>query len=208
VHPKSFGTSEEFARTRPTITRIPRGIRVQRWVANPISADSGSPLSREKGAYAEREVWQSYDYLVPGILLMYNGLYPRGTADRVGRREPRPEDGEPLDENFTSQAVTPLTASRSRYFFSWGPRTRAGSGPAADMMLEVAKVAFAEDKAVIEGQQRIIDFDPGRKELLTSADAGPVMMRRVIEELVKAEREERAWPVATREPTSPPTSAY
>ncbi len=189
VHPKSFGTSEEFARTRPNVARIPRGIRVQRWVSNPVAADSGSPLSKDNGAYAEREVWQTYDYLAPGILLMYNGLYPTGTADRLRRREPRPEDGEPLDENFTSQAVTPMTAASSRYFYSWGPRARQGSAPVADMMLELAKVAFAEDKTVIEAQQRIINFDPHRQELLTSADLGPVQMRRVIEELLNAERE-------------------
>ena len=188
VHPKSFGTSEEFARTRPDVIRLPRGIRVQRWVTNPLNAESGSPLSQSDGAYAAREVWQTYDYLVPGILLMYNGLYAPGTAERLGRREPRPEDGEPLDENFTSQAVTPMTASSSRYFYSWGPRAREGSGPIADMMLDLAKLAFAEDKAVIEGQQRIINFDPGRQEMLTSADAGPVKMRRVIEELLNAER--------------------
>lgn len=188
VHPKSFGTSEEFARTRPQVTRSPRGIRVQRWVENPIDASSGSPLSRKAGAHAAREVWQSYDYLAPGILLMYNALYPPGTAAQLSRREPGPGDVPPLDENSTSQAVTPMTATTSRYFYSWGPRTGEGGDAAADLMMEVAKVAFLEDKTMIEAQQRIIDFDPERKELLTSADLGPVQMRRVIAEMTQAER--------------------
>jgi Vanillate O-demethylase oxygenase C-terminal domain len=40
---------------------------------------------------------------------------------------------------------------------------------------------------MIEAQQESIDLDPMRAEILTSADAGPVRMRRVIEELCKAQ---------------------
>ena len=62
--------------------------------------------------------------------------------------------------------------------------------------LGVAQKAFAEDRAMIEGQQRIIDFDPNRRERLTSADLGPTQMRRVIDELLEAEREPVAEPLA------------
>lgn len=41
---------------------------------------------------------------------------------------------------------------------------------------------------MIEAQQRTIDKDPNRRELLTSADAGPVLMRKVIDRLIKQER--------------------
>jgi hypothetical protein len=34
-------------------------------------------------------------------------------------------------------------------------------------------MAFAEDKHLIEAQQRVINLDPDWRELLTSADAGP-----------------------------------
>lgn len=187
VHARSFGTSEEFARTRPTITRIPRGIRVQRWVANAINAESGSPLSGSRSQLVDNEQWQTYDYLAPGILLMYNAAYPRGTAERLRRSEPQRERDGPLTESFTSQAVTPLTDTSSRYFFSWGPRSGEGSDAMADMMYQVATVAFGEDKDIIEAQQRIINLDPDRKELLNSADLGPTQMRQVIADLIKAE---------------------
>jgi vanillate O-demethylase monooxygenase subunit len=186
VHPKSFGTSEEFARTRPTIMAISRGIRVQRWVLNAIVAEANA-AALETSAVAGNELWQSYDFLAPGILLMYNAVYPPGTAARLGSREPVKSDGEPLSSSFTSQAVTPMTGKTSRYFFSWGPNAGEGSDAAAEQMLEIAKLAFAEDKRIIEAQQRVIDLDPGRRELLTSADAGPTRMRRVLDDLMKAE---------------------
>jgi phenylpropionate dioxygenase-like ring-hydroxylating dioxygenase large terminal subunit len=53
--------------------------------------------------------------------------------------------------------------------------------------MNIAQVAFGEDKRMIEAQQESIDLDPTRAELLTSADAGPVRMRRVIEDLCKAQ---------------------
>jgi phenylpropionate dioxygenase-like ring-hydroxylating dioxygenase large terminal subunit len=54
-------------------------------------------------------------------------------------------------------------------------------------MMNIAQVAFGEDKRMIEAQQESIDLDPTRAEVLTSADAGPMRMRRVIEELCKAQ---------------------
>jgi vanillate O-demethylase monooxygenase subunit len=187
VHAESFGTSEEFAATRPAVTRIPRGIRVQRWVDNAINQDSDSPLAKQDHRLTDNEQWQTYDFLVPGILLMYNAAFPRGTAARLLHREPLKGQAEPVAESFTSQAVTPLTDGKSRYFYSWGPRSGEGSDAMADMMYEVACRAFAEDKTIIEAQQRIINADPHRRELLLSADLGPTRMRRVIEDLVNEE---------------------
>jgi vanillate O-demethylase monooxygenase subunit len=93
----------------------------------------------------------------------------------------------PLAENFTSQAVTPITGKTSRYFFSWGPRSGEGSDAVADAMLQLAHMAFGEDKAIIEAQQRSIDTAPGQKEVLTSADVGPMQMRAVLQRLMREE---------------------
>jgi vanillate O-demethylase monooxygenase subunit len=186
VHPNSFGTSEEFARTRPAVTVVPRGIRVQRWVINAmIDQNDARP---ERGRVAGNELWQTYDFLAPGILLMYNAVYPPGTAQRLSNREPDASVGEPISHSFTSQAVTPMTERTSRYFYSWGPNRGEGSDAVAEAMMGIAQIAFGEDKKMIEAQQESIDVDPTRNEVLTSADAGPMRMRRVIEELVGAEK--------------------
>ena len=182
VHANSFGATEAFARTRPTVERLERGVRIWRWMNNGVRNDAPRVHRR-----AEGDTWQTYDFLAPGVLLMLTATYPEGTAERFGQRPPEPGVVEPLAENFTSQAVTPLSEKTSRYFFSWGPRAGVGSDTLADAMLELAHMAFSEDKAMIEAQQRSIDLAPGQKEVLTSADVGPMQMRAVLQRLMREE---------------------
>ena len=186
VHAKSFGASPEFAYTRPNIELLERGIRVWRWVFEGASEDS--ELARKTGADTNKgDRWQSYDFLAPGILLMHSAYYPPGTAEGLGFK-PAPM-GTPgaLQETFTSQAVTPVTDKTSRYFFNWGPRSGPGAEEMAANLMLVAGVAFAEDKAIIEAQQKVIDLDPDRREVLTSADVGPTQFRAVLQRLAKAD---------------------
>jgi vanillate O-demethylase monooxygenase subunit len=185
VHRNSFGANEDFARTRPTVERLDRGVRIWRWMKSAVREDAPTRVHRT----ADGDNWQSYDFLAPGVLLMHTAIFPEGTAERCGQKPPdlpRLQD-EILSEHFTSQAVTPLTETTSRYFFSWGPRSGEGSDALADSMLQLAHMAFGEDKVMIEAQQRIIDMGPPQKEVLTSADVGPMQMRAVIERLIKAD---------------------
>lgn len=183
VHANSFGATEAWARIRPNVRRIARGIRVSRWLASPEALSGDGKSTSLAKSDATTALWQSYDFLAPGILLMTTATYPLESMpeDRVS-----PPTGEPLSANFTSQAVTPLGDRKSRYFFSWGPRRIDGGDEMADKMYDVALMAFAEDRTIIEAQQRVIDKRPG-KEMLTSADVGPVQMRAVIRQMAKAE---------------------
>ena len=181
VHANSFGAGEGLARTRPNIERLDRGVRIWRWMTSDPNEEA--PVHRR----AAGESWQTYDFLAPGILLMHTAVCPEGTAERFGHGKPDLSQVEVLAENFTSQAVTPTGEKSARYFFSWGPRAEEGSDAVADAMMTVAQMAFGEDKAMIEAQQRSIDTMPPQKEVLTSADAGPMQMRSVIERLVKAD---------------------
>ena len=183
VHANSFGATEAFARTRPTVERLERGVRIWRWMSDGLREDAPTSVHRR----AEGDNWQSYDFLAPGVLLMHTAVCPPGTAERFGGKPPDFSQVTPLAENFTSQAVTPMTERTSRYFFSWGPRAGEGADALADSMLELAHQAFAEDKEIIEAQQKVINLDPGRKEVLTSADVGPTQMRSVLERLMRAE---------------------
>ncbi|MDB6009331.1 MAG: hypothetical protein JWL65_1581 [Gammaproteobacteria bacterium] len=184
LHVNSFGAPEEFALTRPNIERLERGLRFWRWIDTP----SRPPLEAQDPAVApEVDSWQTYDYLAPGVLVMRSGVYPKGSAARFQRKPPDSSIA-PLTERVTSQAVTPMTDKTTRYFFSAGTPVGPGSEDQADRMLKIAAMAFDEDKQMIEAQQAVIDRDPGRKEMLIPADAGPVQMRRVLERLIAAER--------------------
>jgi len=186
VHANSFGATEAWARTRPDITRLDRGIRVQRWMQDGVRSDITRPDQMERKP-GETDHWQTYDYLAPGILLMASAVLPAGTKERFGGGEPDLNLVKPLNHNFTSQAVTPMTDTTSRYFFSWGPRREEGSDAVAEAMLKVAHMAFTEDRIMIEAQQRILNTTPPRKDILTSADVGPMQMRSVIDRLIKVE---------------------
>jgi len=108
------------------------------------------------------------------------------------RGEP-PELDSPA-ESFTTQAVTPLTEKTARYFYIVGSRRR-GEETVYDMT--TYDQGFAEDKAMIEAQQRNIDASPGQRFRPTSADQAVLLFNRLVEKL---EREEPS----TLCTTSPP----
>ena len=177
VHSASFGANEEWARTRPKVTQLPRGIRFERWVRGQSGMRSaGEPV----------DVWSSYEYHVPGILLMPSASYAAGTADRLGDAPP-PPDLPKTGVTFTSQAVTALTDTTSRYFFSWGPHRDHGDEALRDMLMGLAGMAFAEDKTMIEAQQRVIDLDPSRRPMPATFDKGVVLFQRLVERLARDE---------------------
>lgn len=179
VHPASFGADEEWSRTRPKVTQLERGVRFERWVRNQKGMRGGM-------AGQPVDVWSSYEYHVPGILLMPSASYPAGTADRLGDAPP-PPDLPASGVTFTSQAVTALTDRTSRYFFSWGPHREHGDEGLRDLLMGIAAQAFAEDKTMIEAQQRVIDRDPSHPVMPTTGDRGVILFNRLVERLARAE---------------------
>jgi len=181
VHANSFGAGEEWARERPTVTQLPLGVRVERW----IIMQPGKPGR----SYAQPvEHYASYDFLLPGILLMSGGEFSLGTKDQLDGKPPN------LDlaiggVTFTSQAVTPLTAKTSRYFFSWGPHRKFGDAALRDALMAIAGKAFAEDRTIIEAQQRVIDATPEPRIMPTSADRAITLFNQLSAKRLRAEEE-------------------
>lgn len=181
VHANSFGATDAWALHRPTVKRIARGIRVTRWLPSDEALKDGTPgMAATNQATA---MWQTYDYVVPGVLLMYSATYP---IDGMPEDRISPPEGKPLAANFTSQALTPMGEKSTRYYFSSGPRAVDGGADMAEAMFKIAQMAFNEDREMIEAQQRNIDLRQ-TQEVLTSADVGPIQMRSVIRQMFKAE---------------------
>jgi vanillate O-demethylase monooxygenase subunit len=189
VHANSFGATEDWARTRPRVSVLERGVRFERWIPS-------SPRMRGRPDQGLCDVWSSYDFLVPGILLMGGGSYPEGTAERFGFGAPDP-DLPAKGVTFTSQAVTPMQAKTARYFFSWGPRSSGDSAADValrDVLMGIAAQAFAEDRVTIEAQQQVIDLEPGRRPMPTTADHGVLAYHKLVDAMVAREA-----PAAARE---------
>jgi len=176
AHEKTLGLgSPQWADERPRIIRLDRGVRVQRWLRNQVRG------------YVRNEtydMWNAYDFLVPGIFLMRTAWYAPGTADRL---QLKPPTEAPVFLRCDEQAVTPTTARSSRYFFATGARSGDIDQTQLDRMYGVVEAAFGEDKDIIEAQQIVIDRDPTRRMLPTSFDAGPTQFRRILQEMVERE---------------------
>lgn len=180
VHATSFGAGAVFADERPNLEALPRGVRFSRWVigtAGPVGRKNDTPVDN----------FMTYDFLIPGVLLMWSGSFPTGTAQRLDFA--RPDFAEAIaGVTFTSQAVTPTGDKTARYFFSWGPHREHGDEALRDFLMTLADQAFGEDKVMIEAQQKVIDRTTDPRVMPTAHDRGVTLFNRLVERLSKQER--------------------
>lgn len=181
VHAGSFGAGEGWAQTQPSITPLPRGVRVSRWVE-----DQPRSNSRPDIAVTRVDHWSTYDYLVPGVLLSYAHTYPVGVAKQYPEGQP-PAEVAPVYSVVTAQAVTPIDEGRTRYFFSRGVARHEADDARLNKIMDVTKQAFEEDRQMIEAQQKVLRLAGGEKMFVTAADRALIMFRRTHERLLKAE---------------------
>ena len=183
VHANSFGAGPQFAESLPKLERLARGVRYTRW-----STDTYGQSSRKSDVPVDS--FMSYDFLVPGVLLMWSGNYPSGTARRMDFAPPAMEEAIG-NVTFTSQAVTPMRERTARYFFNWGPLREHGGEPLRDQLMQLAGVAFGEDKVMIEAQQQVIDRTREPRVMPTAHDKGVTLFNRLVEKLAKQDGEVR-----------------
>lgn len=185
VHEASFQLAAGFAEIIPEVIRLERGIEVHRWIR------AGGATLRQLGITDATDQMSSYRYLVPGVLLLSNRFYPAGTAERSGALPP-PAEVPPLADMFSAQAVTPLSARTCRYHFVSGIRAGPGAAAFVDSHFRMLRTVFAEDQAMIEAQQAMIDTDPAARMMpFTRHDRAPVMMRSIITEMTAQEQAEQ-----------------
>jgi vanillate O-demethylase monooxygenase subunit len=177
AHENTLGQDmPQWADERPRMLPIERGLRVQRWIKDHL------PRGFMKKKVGERaDVWNSYDFVFPGLFLQRTSFYPAGTA----AKSPNGLTTEaPLFYRIDEQAVTPVSGRASRYFYAAGARAEDIDSERLERLFAVTETAFGEDKALIEAQQKMIDLDPGRRMIPTNSDAGPTRFRKLVDELL------------------------
>ena len=184
VHPATFGTTESWATMPAKISALPRGVRYELWLEDQPNMVGGGG--------GRVDPWTTYDMLVPGIFMLRNTIYPVGTAKACNHEAPGP-DVKPLFDAYTCQAATPTGSATARYFYSWGPHSSVGDENVRDMLMGVARQAFAEDQAMIEGQQRVLNVTPNPRIMPTAGDRPVVLFNQI---LAKLAREEQAGEAA------------
>ena len=64
----------------------------------------------------------------------------------------------------------------------------------ATTLMELAAIAFGEDKTMIEAQQKVIDRTPDARIMPTAHDKGVTLFTRLVKRMAKAESEAAAAP--------------
>ena len=180
VHENTLGRkSLSWGRAQPLVTPLERGVRVQRWL-RATTAASYAPVP----AGTRVDQWSSYDFVVPGVFLLTSTGFPVGTAERLPEG---PAGVEPLYTTVTSQAVTPITEKSTIYYYSGGQPAKETSDEKIRFQIEFFGVAFNEDKAMIEAQQKIIDDTQGETMMTLSFDRSVAQYRRLMAKLIEAD---------------------
>lgn len=177
VHETTLGaaTGGGWSDDMPRIIPKDRGIRFERWFV-------GKPASPNNPKLVD--TWNTYDYHAPGIFIMESRSYPHGQAAACAMATPT---AEPMTYRVEQQAVTPISITRTRYLFASGFDARMPA-KLLDPIFETVMAAFAEDRAIIEAQQRIWDVTDAEAPMaFLPQDKGPAMMRRILKRLIKAE---------------------
>ena len=159
---------------------IDRGVRNDSWIRGKTSL---MPDAAPPG-----DIWIRVDYMVPGIFIQRVFLYPEGTINYDGPIPPGPEII-PISDFMSCQAVTPTTERTTRYFYSVGNQAYDMEVTEADAKFKIVEAAFGEDTVMIEAQQRMIDFHPGKRMNWIDADRGLNLFRSLMNRLMTDERD-------------------
>jgi phenylpropionate dioxygenase-like ring-hydroxylating dioxygenase large terminal subunit len=180
VHTHTLGGSEEYAyKSKPTaIERLEDGFRVERWHMNAPTPPYHKKVSPKPERVDRRNIARMY---VPGIFFMETLLSPAGAGAEKGNVEG-------AKQYRNCQFFTPET-KRSTHFFWDYLHDYELDDPNIALSLNKSMIeGFLEDKYLIEGQQEVLDADPGFKMNAIVADAPLAHFRRTLGKLIDAER--------------------
>jgi len=181
VVPAAEGPLKPYTASGSAAKPVDRGVRVESWVSGPLARTVSLPKKVPDG-----DLWTRVDFLAPGILIAIDQMYPYGVAEECKSLPPGPERVS-LCDSMSIQAVTPMTARKTRYFYSFGLRASEVEAGESDAIWQLAKEAFSEDLRMIEAVQRTIDTHPRDRMGGIAADRGLVLFRNLMKKLIAGE---------------------
>lgn len=177
VHRTTFG-SPAVAAVKQSVTRDGSVVRVVRHLPDieplPFHIASGAGPGRV-------DMWQEYEWICPSTMSMDSGSAPSGMGALQGGREK-------ANIRFRHLTfLTPETEHTTHYFFIQLRAFKLDDPLMDDVVFEQVSTAFAEDQAIIEAQQRVIDQTHDDPLGVTVGDLGLVQVRRIIESMIEDE---------------------
>ena len=180
VHTKTLGGSEEYAfKTKPvSVERLENGFKVERWHMNANPPPFHRKVTRDDGLIDRRNIGLMY---VPGIFFLESLFAPAGSGAEKG-------DFSQAKQYRNCQFFTPETPRSTHFFWNY-LHDYALDDPTVGLSLHDSMVqGFLEDKAIIEGQQKVLDADPDFKMHPIASDAALAHFRRTLERRIEAEK--------------------
>jgi phenylpropionate dioxygenase-like ring-hydroxylating dioxygenase large terminal subunit len=176
VHRKTIGGDPlAFAQAKQKLIRKPDGLTLTSWLLNSIAPPT---YVKAIGFEGRIDRWLERQFIAPGNVLLWSGAVDAGTGAYENDRR---EGGFSLR---MFNGLTPETDMTSHYFWSTANGYRQTEPEATAQVFAEVKLAFDEDKLVVEQQQsRLSEFgDEGLIDI--STDATRLYMRRVVQRLL------------------------
>jgi vanillate O-demethylase monooxygenase subunit len=184
VHTKTLGGSEEYAyKSKPlAIERLEDGFRVERWHMNADCPPFHRKVVKDLGKVDRRNVGRMH---VPGIFFLESAFAPAGSGLEQGNLQH-------AKQYRNCQFFTPETRRSTHFFWNYLHDYELHDPSIAQSLRDSMVEGFMEDKFIIEGQQEMLDADPGFKMNAIVADAPLAHFRRTLDRMITNETQEPA----------------
>lgn len=182
VHASTVGSPELADSAEVRTERLPDGVRVSRWTLDVPPARTYAQFGRYQ---SNVDRWQISDFRAPCTFVIDNGSALAGTG--------APEGGPGAQRwgFIVCHGITPETERSTNYFWALAHGFGADDPEAVAEFHRQSQQVIAEDIAVFEAQQRLIDLDPAAPTIDIRYDAGPLQARRLIDRLLAAQPQAR-----------------
>jgi len=177
LHPGSIGT--DYIIDFPIKTeRLERSVKMTRLMTDVPQA----PFHRRVKAYDTHvDRWTRVEVFAPAHVLVNSGNAPTGTGGLEGKANDVVNLQSPNE-------VTPETEGSSFLFYGHARNFHLGNETTTQRIRNEMLKIYREDIDMMEGQQRRMAREPDRALLAINQDAPVVAMRRVVRQLIEAER--------------------
>ena len=177
VHPTTLGTAN-VAQVRAQVEPIDGGLRITRWSLNDDMPPNHQRVARFQGKV---DRWQIYEWHPPACMRMDAGSAPAGSGAPEGEVVPQAM-------RFRHTSVqTPETAGTTHYFFCQARAFELDNDAMTEAIFQDVSTAFAEDRTMIEAQQRILDASPDFKPVGSTHDQALNMARHILQQRLALE---------------------
>ncbi|HEY8580928.1 MAG TPA: aromatic ring-hydroxylating dioxygenase subunit alpha [Beijerinckiaceae bacterium] len=182
VHATTIGNAEMGAKGEIRVERIPRGVRVTRWVLD----CAPPPTYCKTGVFKPDDRidrWQIIDYEAPSAIRIHVGGALAGTGAPQGRRV----GGLGM---WVLHAMTPETETTTHYHWAVGRDFHVDDPEVTKIVGREISTAFEQDREILKIQQASILRHGAPRSVDIAADAGGVQARRILAEAIRREQAE------------------